>query len=100
MRASCEPFSDEMLIDEDKLMNWLDRFGVDYDTDPNSKTRIFKRNHVSGHASREELEELVHKLQPRVLYPVHTERPVDFTHISPKGTTVVHDIIAGKSYLV
>jgi ribonuclease J len=75
IRASCEPFNDEMEIDEGKLMNWLDRFGISYDTEMKDGNTHFKRAHVSGHASRPELKELISKLKPKVLIPIHTPRP-------------------------
>jgi mRNA degradation ribonuclease J1/J2 len=39
------------------------------------------RSHVSGHASRPELKELIEKLNPKLLFPVHTERPEVFAEL-------------------
>ncbi|MFX0098379.1 MAG: MBL fold metallo-hydrolase RNA specificity domain-containing protein [Candidatus Hodarchaeota archaeon] len=111
IRASCEPFNDEMMIDERKMMNWLDHFHVDYDTDEDEeevedaagkkimkKKTILKRNHVSGHASRSELKELVEELQPDFLYPIHTEHPEMYKDMAPKKTKLILDIELGKEY--
>jgi mRNA degradation ribonuclease J1/J2 len=44
------------------------------------KKRI-ERSHVSGHASRPELQELISKIDPRIVIPVHTERPGAFEEL-------------------
>jgi ribonuclease J len=31
IKAQCEPFSDEMELDEERLINWLDAFGIGYE---------------------------------------------------------------------
>jgi len=87
IKAVCSPFNDDMELDEERLINWLDTFGIDYDIgDPripdNCQTpncekirpRI-RRAHVSGHASGKELEELITKIAPKVLIPIHTPEP-------------------------
>jgi len=93
IRAQCEPFSDEMELDEERFINWLDAFGIGYElgatpvpdgcTNPNcSKLRKrILRSHVSGHASRPELKELIVKINPELLFPVHTERPEVFVEL-------------------
>ena len=77
IKAACEPFCDEMEIDERKMMAWLDHFGIDYDVDEEDE-QFFKRSHVSGHASRPELLELIRSLRPKRLVPIHTEHPEIF----------------------
>jgi len=94
IRAQCEPFSDEMEIDEERMINWLDRFRIGYDL---GETRLpngcknasceklrprMDRSHVSGHASRPELLELISKLKPRVLMPVHTPNAHSFVSLA------------------
>ena len=70
--SNCEAFNEEMQIDERRLRNWLDRFGLRFvggDTGHNSPF------HVSGHASGSDLMEIVRTIRPKNLIPVHTERP-------------------------
>jgi ribonuclease J len=81
IRASCEPFNDEMEIDEEKLMNWLDKFGVDYDITNKDGKKFFKRAHVSGHVSRNEISEIIRKIKPRKVIPIHTQYPDEFVKI-------------------
>jgi ribonuclease J len=72
--ASTEPFSEEMEIDEAKMVNWMDFFKIIYDYEIDDKgQKIFKRRHVSGHASKPELKELIQKINPAKIIPIHTE---------------------------
>jgi ribonuclease J len=77
--ASTEPFSEEMDIDERKMVQWMDHFKVDCDFRVNKKgQRSFERRHVSGHASKPELEELIGKIDPAKIIPVHSKHPEQF----------------------
>jgi len=90
IRAQCEPFCDEMELDEERFINWLDAFGIGYrlgetplpfgcsNPECSKLKRRIDRAHVSGHASRPELQELISKISPMTLIPVHTERPAVF----------------------
>nr|MQY62257.1 hypothetical protein [archaeon] len=74
--ASTEPFNEEMEIDETKFINWLDFFNVKYDWEWKNEDeglKIFIRHHVSGHASKPELKELIERINPTKIIPVHFE---------------------------
>jgi ribonuclease J len=73
--ASTEPFNEEMEIDESKMVNWLDFFNVNYDYEIKKEQKIFVRRHVSGHASKSELKELINKINPKTIIPIHTTNP-------------------------
>jgi ribonuclease J len=73
--ASTEPFCEEMEIDESKMVNWLDFFGIAYDYEMKRETKTFVRRHVSGHASKNELWELIEKINPAKIIPIHTTEP-------------------------
>lgn len=112
IRAQCEPFSDEMELDEERLINWLDAFGIGYSlgetplpegcSKPNCSKlkRRIDRSHVSGHASRPELKELIEKIRPKTLIPVHTERPEVFEELVKEIGKDIEVIIPelGKTY--
>jgi ribonuclease J len=70
--ASTEPFSEEMEIDEEKMVNWLDFFNISYDYERKNEKKYFVRRHVSGHASKPELKELIEKINPTKIIPIHT----------------------------
>lgn len=78
-----EPFNEEMLIDYQRLHNWLKHFGMG-----------IVQSHASGHATGDEIKEMVKEINPRVLLPIHTEHPemmngiVEHTKLVKYGETV------------
>jgi len=64
IKSSCEPFSDEMEIDEERKQNWLNHFNV---------KQYFA--HASGHASGNEIREMIKEINPKKLITIHTEHP-------------------------
>jgi ribonuclease J len=88
IKASTEPFNDEMLIDEQKMMSWLDHFKIKYDSELigaddeiSSEKRIFSREHISGHAARPEIKELIKQIRPKKIIPIHTNHQEEFVKI-------------------
>jgi ribonuclease J len=74
--ASTEPFSEEMEIDEGKMLQWMDHFKIDFDVGiDEAGKRSFKRRHVSAHASKLELKELIDKIRPAKIIPIHSNTP-------------------------
>jgi len=67
--AVSEPFNMEMELDKNRLRRWLQRFGVN----PPDFEPMYA--HASGHASGLELIEMIKAINPKILIPVHTERP-------------------------
>jgi ribonuclease J len=86
--ASTEPFSEEMEIDESKMVHWLDFFGITYDYEKKGKDKIFVRRHVSGHASKSELYELIERINPKKIIPIHTEDPNLFVEMLGQRATL------------
>lgn len=62
--SQSEPFNEEMEIDFEKLLNWLERFGV-------PQYHI----HVSGHALPYQLKWAIEEINPQKVFLVHTEKP-------------------------
>lgn len=61
IHSMSEPFSEEDL--EDQVMhNWLDHFKIQ-----------FHQLHASGHMNKEELMTLIQHINPRRIFPIHTE---------------------------
>ncbi|OIO24573.1 hypothetical protein COT30_03045 [Candidatus Micrarchaeota archaeon CG08_land_8_20_14_0_20_49_17] len=67
--SSSEHFLEGEENEEEKrvLDNWMRHFGV-----------AFHKAHCSGHASRQDLEDMVKKINPKVLIPIHTQNAGDF----------------------
>lgn len=64
LHSMSEPFNEEGEIDEIRMNNWMERFGL---------ARIHA--HCSGHASGRDLNYMVNAIDPKILIPIHTERP-------------------------
>ena len=59
-----EPFNEEMEISYDRMKNWLNHFDLK-----------FVQSHCSGHISGSDLKNLIIDINPKTLYPIHTEHP-------------------------
>lgn len=70
--SNCEPFNEEMRIDQTRLKNWLDRYEVEYIGESEDHNSPY---HVSGHASGPHLVEIVRAIRPQILIPVHCIKP-------------------------
>jgi ribonuclease J len=70
IRSLVEPFNEEMEMDEERVDNWFGLFGL-------RKHQV----HASGHACGEDLRELIESISPRVVVPIHTERPGAFANL-------------------
>jgi ribonuclease J len=63
IHSMSEPFSDEDI--EDEIMhNWLKLFDLQ-----------FHQLHASGHMNRNQLGDIISKVNPKKVFPVHTENP-------------------------
>jgi ribonuclease J len=62
--SSSEPFNEEMEIEYDKFVNWLDHFGLP----------MF-HIHCSGHIMPTEAKQVITKIAPTTFFPIHTQNP-------------------------
>lgn len=70
--SSSEAFDEEMLIDHQRVRNWIDYFGFElYGTLGRDRER--SGFHASGHIHGPGIEEMVETIKPEVLIPVHTQ---------------------------
>jgi len=67
VKSVCEPFDLEMELDWEKVANWIDHFGLEH-----------KATHVSGHASGPQIREMLGRVKPRMVVPVHTQNAETF----------------------
>jgi len=89
VRAATEPFCDEMVMDEIRLGNWLNFFGI------NDGAGI-QRSHVSGHASGEDLLDFIVDMKPGRIVPIHTDKPELFAEALGAKFEVTQPEIAEK----
>ena len=78
-----EPFNEEMEISYDRMKNWLTHFDIE----------LFQ-SHCSGHINGDDLKDLIKTVNPKKLYPIHTEYPKLFKKL-PSKTIMVKE---GKTY--
>lgn len=82
--STSEAFSEEQKLDIERLWKWLQFFdleAVGFDVrkeDGETRLDFESGYHCSGHASPEELLEMVEKIDPETVIPVHTENPEFF----------------------
>lgn len=70
--SSSEAYDEEMLIDHQRIKNWLDYFGFElYGTLGRDRER--SGFHASGHIHGPGIEEMVETIKPYMLIPVHTQ---------------------------
>ena len=62
--SASEPFNEEMEIDFNKLVNWLEHYGL-----PQYHT------HVSGHITPLQLRSILRTISPKKIFPIHTTHP-------------------------
>ncbi|KYK29552.1 MAG: hypothetical protein AYK23_05045 [Candidatus Proteinoplasmatales archaeon SG8-5] len=84
IKSQCEPFDAEMELDWGRIENWLDRFGLQV-----------KRAHASGHMSGGEIAEVIKTIEPKLVVPMHTQRPVLFSDLCDCEVLIPEK---GKSY--
>jgi len=78
-----EPFDEEGLIEKKVLENWMDKY----------KLNLNSGIHASGHASGKEILDMISKINPKKIFPIHTEHPELFTMNNSENK-----IVLGKKY--
>lgn len=76
-----EPFNEEMEIDAKVLDNWLGHFKF---TKSPTNDKHYYQIHASGHACGQDIQELIQQINPKILLPIHTQRPLLFQNIGVK----------------
>ncbi len=64
INSSSEPFNEEMELDHERFVNWLNHFGLP-----------MYQIHSSGHMMPTDLRETIRTVRPETLVPIHTEQP-------------------------
>lgn len=81
VQSFSEPFNEEQRIDDARLNRWLQRFGFCRYPKQNGSDEDTAPLHVSGHASGDELRQVVDTIRPQTLIAVHTEQPQAFVSL-------------------
>jgi ribonuclease J len=78
IRSVTEPHDEEDEIDEQRAQEWLKLFNLP-----------FEQMHASGHLDGVQLKRLVQRIDPKVLIPIHTEKPEAFWDFVGPATQVI-----------
>ena len=78
IRSLVEPFNEDMELDEKRVNNWMNHFGLS----------PMHQIHASGHAPGTEIGRMIRGIKPKKLIPVHTEHPKEFSRIIDGGIKV------------
>lgn len=94
--SSSEPHTEEQEMDFWRLHHWLQRFGMEGAGLPIEKNRQWeipdreRGLHASGHACGTDLLSIARQIRPRMLIPVHCEKPKFYAdNLAGSGITVV-----------
>jgi ribonuclease J len=80
--SSSEAHGEEQAMDMHRLWNWLRLFGIEvhgFAVDAAGELSFGGGLHASGHASGDEFLWMAREIGPRIVVPLHTERPALFT---------------------
>ena len=80
IRSITDPFDEGMELDYEITKNWFDYFNIP----------IYESFHVSGHANGPQLLEMIREINPKTLYPIHTEHIEMFDVLREDGINVIH----------
>jgi ribonuclease J len=80
-----EPFNEEMEISQERMNNWIKHFNLN---------KI--QSHCSGHATGNQIKEMIDRIKPKKLFPIHTEHPEFFNGLDCKTISVVE----GEKFIV
>jgi ribonuclease J len=83
IHSASEPYNEEMVLNQERVDNWLDKFSME-------RHQI----HCSGHAKGPDLFSIVKDIDAGMLFPVHTEHPEMYVRATRKMTVVEE----GKAY--
>jgi ribonuclease J len=94
--SSSEVYDEAAHLDMEKIRHWLGFFGLDFIGDPENP-ESGRGLHASGHASGPQLMDMIKRIQPQKVIPVHTEQPEAFAE-GLENTSVEVDVpILGES---
>ena len=87
--SASEPINEEMEIDYNKLVNWLEHYGL-----PQYHV------HVSGHIMPLQLKETIKTIQPQKVFPIHGERPELFNMFMRNLRSKTLIVEKGRKYTI
>lgn len=87
--SASEPIDEEMEIDFNKLIHWLEHYGL-----PQYNV------HVSGHIMPLQLKVVLEKIKPRKVFPIHGDHPELFSKFIRNLNSEILYVEKGKEYKI
>jgi ribonuclease J len=78
LKSMTEPFDEQMEVNEEKVRSWLRLFNLP----------LLTGFHASGHANGEEILDMIRRINPEEVYPIHTEGKEQFKVLEEDGIKV------------
>jgi len=85
--STSEPFNEEMQIDYERMINWLNHYGL-----PQYHV------HISGHIMPLQLKETLQRIKPKRIFPIHGEHPELFGRFMKNLKSEIVMVEKGKEY--
>ena len=74
VRSLTEPFDDEMTLQQEKIKNWFERFGLI------SSEKNWHQIHVSGHGDGTQIKKVIDGVAAKKIIPIHTDPKNEVYH--------------------
>jgi ribonuclease J len=87
--SASEPYNEEMQIDYERMINWLNHYGLPH-----------YRVHVSGHIMPLQLKETLRKIGPKRVFPIHGAYPELFSRFMRDLKSKIVRVEKGKEYIL
>ncbi len=87
--SASEPYDEEMQIDYERMINWLNHYGL-----PQYHV------HISGHIMPLQLKETLQAIKPKQIFPIHGAHPELFNRFMNDLTSTITIVEKGKKYVL
>jgi ribonuclease J len=87
--SASEPYNEEMQIDYERMINWLNHYGLPH-----------YRVHVSGHIMPLQLKETLREMKPKRIFPIHGAYPELFRKFMRDLKSEITMVEKGKEYIL
>jgi ribonuclease J len=64
IHSASEPYNEEQELSQERIDAWIDHFGM-----------VKFQSHCSGHARGKDLIQAISEINPKIVFPIHTENP-------------------------